>query len=65
MNIETRLLNGLKAKQAEFALEGLKRPLQRDQFEYGYRVGIVNGYEAAINLLLDLVKDERDGEPEL
>jgi hypothetical protein len=65
MNIEQRLLNALKARQAEFALEGLTRPLQRDAFEYGYRTGMVNGYEAAINTLLDLIKDERDGDPDL
>jgi len=65
MSIEQRLLNALKVKQSEFALEGLKRPLQRDAFEYGYRTGIVNGYEAAINVLLDLIKDERDGDPDL
>lgn len=65
MNIEQRLLAALKAKQAEFALEGLKRPLQRDAFEYGYRTGIVNGYEAAINTLLELVAEERDGDKDL
>lgn len=63
--IEQRLLNALKTRQTEFALEGLKRPLQRDAFEYGYRTGIVNGYEAAINLLLDLIKDERDSEKDI
>ena len=65
MSIETKLLNALKAQQAEYALEGLKRPLQRDAFEYGYRTGIVNGLELAINTLLDALKDERDNDPDL
>lgn len=65
MSIEQRMLNALKAQQAEFALEGLKRPQLRDAFEYGYRTGMVNGYEAAINTLLELLKDERDGDPDL
>lgn len=58
--IETKLLNTLKAKQSAFALDALKQPQNRDAFEYGYRVGTVAGYEAAINVLLDLVSKERD-----
>lgn len=64
MNIEQKLLNALKARQAEFALDGLKRPQQRDAFEYGYRTGVVEGLEQAIGVLLELVRDERDGEPD-
>ena len=63
--IEQRLLAALKTKQAEFALEGLKRPLQRDAFEYGYRTGVVNGLEMAMNTLMDLIRDERDGEKDI
>ena len=63
--IEQRLLAALKKKQSDYALEGLTRPLQRDAFEYGYRTGIVNGLELAVQTLLDLVKEERDGEPDL
>jgi hypothetical protein len=39
--------------------------VNRDNFEYGYRVGMVAGYEAALNLLLDLVRRERDDEKDL
>lgn len=60
MNIETKLLNGLKQAQAEFALESLRKPSSRDTFEYGYRVGHVAGQEAAINLLLQLLKEEKE-----
>lgn len=62
---EQRFLAALKAKQADFALEGLTRPLQRDAFEYGYRTGVVNGLELAMNTLLELIKDEREGKFEI
>jgi hypothetical protein len=65
VSIEAQLLNNLKVKQQEFALESLKRPQNRDTFEYGYRVGVVAGYETAINLLLDLVNKERDDNKDL
>ncbi len=65
MNLETALLNRLKAEQASFALESLKRPQNRDAFEYGYRVGVVSGYETAINVLLSLVSEEKNGDNDL
>lgn len=65
MNFETQLLVRLKAAQQEFALEALKRPQNRDAFEYGYRVGIVEGYEAAINVLLNLISEDKYGEKDL
>lgn len=64
-NIETRLLNALKAEQQRFALEALRKPQTRDTFEYGYRVGMVQGYDAAINVLLQLLKEERDEDKDL
>lgn len=65
MNIETQLLNRLKASQQEFAVEALKRPINRDAYEYGYRVGVVAGYEAAINVLLMLVDEEKYSDNDL
>lgn len=65
MNIESQLLNLLKANQAEFALEALKRPQDRDTFEYGYRVGMVAGYEAAIDVLLNLIDEDKHGRQDL
>lgn len=59
MNIETKLLNALKAEQQQFAIDALKRPIERDAFEYGYRVGMVAGYESAVNVLLKLVDEEK------
>jgi hypothetical protein len=65
VNIETQLLNRLKASQQEFAVEALKRPINRDAYEYGYRVGVVAGYEAAINVLLMLVDEEKYSDNDL
>lgn len=65
MNIEAQLLNRLKASQQEFAVEALKRPVNRDAYEYGYRVGMVAGYEAAINVLLMLVDEEKYSDNDL
>jgi hypothetical protein len=59
--IETKLLNRLKAEQQQFSVDALKRPQERDAFEYGYRVGVVAGYEAAINVLLKLLEEEKSG----
>ena len=59
MNIETKLLNALKAEQQQFAIDALKRPIERDAFEYGYRVGVVACYESAVNVLLKLVDEEK------
>lgn len=65
MDTTALLLNRLKAEQSKFATEALTRPDRRDAFEYGLRVGTVAGYEAAINILLTLLDEERNDNPEL
>jgi len=65
VNLADQLFNRLKADQQAFALDALKRPQTRDTFEYGYRVGIVQGYEAAINVLLQLLKEEKNSDNDL
>jgi hypothetical protein len=65
VNIETKLLNKLKAEQQTFAVEALKKPQTRDAFEYGYRVGTVAGYEAAINVLLNLIDEDKHSDNDL
>jgi len=45
----------------QFSVDALKRPQERDAFEYGYRVGVVAGYEAAIGVLLKLIEEEKSG----
>lgn len=64
MNID-RLFNKLKDNQKAYALEALMHPHTRDAFEYGYRSGIIAGYEAAINVLLTLLKEEKDNDSDL
>ena len=59
MSLETKLLNALKAEQQQFSLQALKRPVERDAFEYGYRVGTIAGLESAVNVLLKLVDEEK------
>jgi len=59
VNLETKLLNALKTEQQQFALQALKRPVERDAFEYGYRVGTIAGLESAVNVLLKLVDEEK------
>ena len=58
---ESKLLNLLKQAQLQFSVDALKRPQERDAFEYGYRVGVVAGYEAAISVLLKLIEEEKSG----
>ena len=65
MNFETQLLARLKEEQQSFALEALRRPQERNAFEYGHRVGTIAGYEAAIDVLLKLVNEEQYGEKDL
>ena len=63
--VESKLLNRLKAEQQQFAVDALRRPQERDAFEYGYRVGTVAGYEAAINVLLKLLDEEKYSDNDL
>lgn len=65
MNVPQELLNRLKASQQAFALDALKRPQNRDTFEYGYRVGVVAGYDAAINVLLQVLDEEKNFDNDL
>jgi hypothetical protein len=65
VNIESQLLNRLKAEQQSFAVEALRRPQTRDTFEYGYRVGMFAGYEAAITVLLLLLDEEKNFDNDL
>ena len=65
MNVESQLLNRLKAEQQSFAVEALRRPQTRDTFEYGYRVGMFAGYEAAITVLLTLLDEEKNFDNDL
>lgn len=63
--IEVALLNSLREEQQQYALQSLKQPNRCDAFEYGYRTGIIAGYEQAIALLLKMIDEERNGERDL
>jgi len=63
--IEQALLRKLKELQSEYALESLQRPNTRDAFEYGHRVGVIGGLDMAVGLLLTLLDEERNGNPDL
>ena len=65
MNFPEQLLNRLKSDQQKFALDALKRPQERNTFEYGYRVGVVAGYDAAVNVLLSLLDEEKNSDNDL
>ena len=65
MNFPEQMLNRLKLDQQKFALDALKRPQERNTFEYGYRVGVVAGYEAAVNVLLSLLDEEKNSDNDL
>jgi len=62
---ESQFLNLLKINKSNFALDALRRPIDRDNFEYGYRVGMVAGYEEAINLLLQHLSEEEYSDNDL
>lgn len=65
MNIEAMLLNRIKTAQADFAMESMRKPQNRDAFEYGYRVGVVAGYEAALTILYTLLDEEKHSDNDL
>lgn len=56
---EGELLNRLKRAQEQYALEALKMPQEKSEYEYGLRVGVVAGYEKAINVLLAMVDEDK------
>jgi hypothetical protein len=65
LSVEAKLLNRLKAAQQDFAVDALRQPQTRDAFEYGYRVGIFAGYEAAIAVLLKILNEEQHSDNDL
>jgi hypothetical protein len=65
VSIPDKLLAGLKSQQQSFALESLKRPQNRDTYQYGYLVGVVAGYEASINVLLSLLDEAKNGKDDI
>lgn len=65
MHLEQALLNALRAEQANYSLQALRQPNQRDAFEYGYRVGVLAGLDRSIEILLKLLDEDKNGNPDL
>lgn len=63
--IEQKLLVRLKEAQREHAFGALQRPSQKDTFEYGHAVGVIAGFEMAINILLELHQEEKYGDKDI
>lgn len=63
--IEQKLLVRLKEAQREYAIGALQRPSQKDTFEYGHAVGVIAGFEMAINILLELHQEEKYGDKDI
>lgn len=62
---EQLFLNRLKAEQQSYALQALSQPNLKTEFEYGYRSGVVAGLGKAEEILLSMLKDERDNDRDL
>lgn len=56
---EQVLLNRLKRAQEAYALDSLKMAPEKTEYAFGYRCGVVAGYEMAINELLAMVAEEK------
>jgi hypothetical protein len=65
MTVETLLLNKLKGTQASYALDALKAPGNKQEFDFGYRCGFISGLESAIATLLALYEEEEHGDKDL
>jgi hypothetical protein len=61
MNPESRLLNALKSEQVGFAVDALKRPMDKTEFEYGFRSGVVHGLQMAVEMLVQIASDNKSG----
>lgn len=62
---EAALLNRLKAEQQKYALEALKNPGAKTEYEFGLRVGYNAGLECALGVLLKMLDEERNGDRDL
>ena len=60
-----QLLNRLKVEQASYALEALRKPGMKTEFEFGHRCGYLAGLEKTVSILLEALDEERNGERDL
>ncbi len=62
---DVELLNRLLAAQQSYALDALKQPGGTSEFDYGVRVGVVQGYERAINMMLQMYDEAKSDKDDL
>lgn len=65
MDALTMILNRLKAEQQKYALEALRCPQAKDAYEYGHRCGTIAGIEMAINVLINTIDEQQNGNNDL
>jgi len=58
--LDANFVRLLEQEQANFALEALKKPNLGNDFEYGYRCGVVLGMEIAKNKFINLLNEEKN-----
>lgn len=59
------VLHRLSIEQQAFALEALKRPGDKSEFEFGFRSGKVAGYDAALSIINNLIKEANSNDDKL
>ena len=59
---ERKYITLLKTHRQQLADEGLHKPDQRTEFEYGRAVGVNHGLRLAEELLLNMLKDEKESD---
>jgi hypothetical protein len=62
---EGRLISRLKKAQQEIAMQAMLNPPQRDTYSLGQASGMVIGLEEAVNEIINMVKEDRDGNDQL
>jgi len=58
--LDANFVRLLEQEQANFALEALKKPNLGNDFEYGYRCGVVLGMEISKNKFISLLDEEKN-----
>lgn len=62
---ENYLIGRFKELQQEIALQSMLKPAQKDLFTLGQASGMVIGLEAAIAEIINMLKEERDGNDDI
>lgn len=57
-----KLLDALKKGQRDYALNALTQVGdKKSEFDFGHKVGVIEGYERSINALLNILEEEKNG----